>query len=412
MKNNQLAGEVGNVDGNRMMTGLEFNYVNKNYFDEDPKRILTLQAEINDQDLLMFSVKEAYASFGSKSTKMYLGRRILPWSTIDQTWGFGKLNNRSNFNGFEPGQEGLTGFFLKKRMGKTTLEGYASYLYIPEMNPSLDINKVERTITSRSPWVRPPSDSIENPSGGGEIPVLYDVDYPDLSDVVFRYSLGLSAKIDIADNFELKGFWTKKPENSISISADVQLLTAAPQKLVATVNPEVYYHDVTGLSANFDLSDYFKLYVGYMGIFPEEFPDTGETPFDFRPFKEEKINEEYVGGGLVYGDHKTSFGIHYVARISKFKLGEDLLSEAPRWNQAINVNVSFLLSRRLRAFVDFKYDMLSLDRLGMLTADYQLNKKFRIGGGIQAVGAPRDEGTYWGQFRNNDSLFTHLRYVF
>lgn len=411
LRNNGLSSDVGDVDGNRTLTNLNFNYINRNLMDKEPNRVLTFQSEVNDQDLLMFSVKEAYANFGSESTRLTIGRKILPWSVVDATWGFGKLNNRQNFNGFDPGQEGLTGLNLKKRLGSWTFEAFASYLYIPEMNPSLDINKTDRSITSRSPWVKPPNSSSDV---AGIDTIYYDVNYPEISDIVFRYSVGLSInKTFLEEKLSTRAFWMKKPENNISIAADTGLETSGSTNVItAEIDPRVYYHDVIGLNATYAFTDYLKAYVGGLGVYPESFPDRDQDSFDFLGIEEEKINEQYAGGGIVYGDYKTSFGLHYIARISSFELGGSILSTAPRWNQAVNARLEFSPMKKLRALLDFKYDMLSFDRLAMLSADYRFSKQFFLGGGVQFVGAPRNKGTYWSDFRNNDSLYTQLKYTF
>jgi hypothetical protein len=66
---------------------------------------------------------------------------------MDITWGFGKLNNRKNFDGFDPGQEGLVGLsFERKSANGMRYRFYGSPMYIPEMNPSTDINKKDKTI--------------------------------------------------------------------------------------------------------------------------------------------------------------------------------------------------------------------------------------------------------------------------
>lgn len=410
LRNNQLSSDIGDVPGNRMLTNVNFNYVNKSYTDEEAKRALRLEAEVNDQDLLMFSVKEAYSTFGSNKTKLTLGRKILKWSPVDANWGFGKVNNRQNFNGFEPGQEGLTGIMLKQRWGSFSVEAFASYLYVPEMNPSLDINKSEQTITSRSAWAKAPNRTYDD--GGNEIPIYYDVNYPEINEVVFRYSVGLSMNQDITKELSANIFWVKKPENTLSTTVDARLETPIPQRIVAEITPVVYYHDVAGGNLQYEFNKRFKIYASYLGIYPEEFPDGSQEDFDYTGIEEEKIQEQYAGGGLVYGDYKTQIGLHYVARVSRFILGDNPLATAPRWNQAVNFNISIRPFKKLQTSMDVKYDMLSFDRLAMLSANYHFSKKLFLGGGIQMIGAPRNAGTYWGAFRNNDSLYTNLKYIF
>ena len=111
---NQVSEQVGNVPGNRYNADLEFDFhrnPNTSYRSGLESRF-TAAALVNDQSLTMYSLQEAYIG-GNLTSKDHLrvGRQILNWSQIDHTWGFGKLNNRRNFDYFTPGQEGLICLF-------------------------------------------------------------------------------------------------------------------------------------------------------------------------------------------------------------------------------------------------------------------------------------------------------------
>jgi hypothetical protein len=138
----------------------------------------------------MFSLQEAYVakdglfrpwdSAEKVGDRMSFGRKILPWSGVDSLWGLGKFNNRKNFDYFDPGQEGLVGIEYENRSSNGFFwKAFGSPVYVPEMNPSLDINKSKKTITSRNPWANPPAASTQISDGGPFVPVNYIVEYPE-----------------------------------------------------------------------------------------------------------------------------------------------------------------------------------------------------------------------------------------
>src|SRR5690606_22917645 len=104
---NQLNREVGDVPGNRYNADIEFLYHKNNQGELERK--FEFASLVNDQSLTMYSVPEAYVAkkglFRSYNHRiktgdeLKVGRQVLDWSSIDHAWGFGKLNNRKNFNG-------------------------------------------------------------------------------------------------------------------------------------------------------------------------------------------------------------------------------------------------------------------------------------------------------------------------
>ena len=190
---NEFNREVGNVPGNRYNGSLLFDYHEhpNGSFETHLERRFSFSTLVNDQSLTMFSLKEAYigGTFFKKNS-IKAGRQILTWSQVDSSWGLGKLNNRQNFDYFNPGQEGLMGLLLERKSSNGfRYRAFVSGLYAPELNPSLDIDKNDRTITSRHPWAEVPTSTVEVEPGNWKR-IAYDVDYPELSEVIYRYSLG------------------------------------------------------------------------------------------------------------------------------------------------------------------------------------------------------------------------------
>lgn len=407
---NQASQNVGNVPGNRYNADFEFDY-NKSqvssYSNELEKRF-HVAALVNDQSLTMYSVQEAY--IGGKITSkdhLSIGRQILDWSTVDSTWGFGKVNNRRNFNYFEPGQEGLVGLnYERKSTNGMRYRVFGSGLYVPESNPSLDINKKDKTITSRHPWADAPATRAE--VQGVMMDIQYNVDYPKINDVIYRYSVGANIGFE-NEHWKFDNFVMRKPENSTT--PDVEVAVDFTQRIVtANIDPRFYYHDVYGSTLKYRNQD-IEMYVSGIAIRPNEFPDVDEK-VRYTEIKNKKRREDYVGGGISRANDLYTIAFNYVARLSPFDRNKDDLAQDPRWNQALNFMGLRNFGRFWSLMADVKFDMLTTDRLLMVRGIYNATKELQMNIGVNMIGTPANGKSYWSPYTNNDAIYGGLRYVF
>ena len=413
---NQINRSVGDVPGNRYNGDLNFSYHSDNH--DELERKFNLSALINDQSLSMYSLQEAFVAKKSvfrswdpvekTGDEVKFGRQILAWSTVDHTWGFGKLNNRKNFDFFDPGQEGLIGLHYENRSTNGFFwRAFGSGLYVPESNPSLDVNKSRNTITSRNPWANAPAASTN--ISGIETPIQYIVDYPKISEIIYRYTVGANAGWE-NKNWVIDGYIIRKPENQISTKVEVALAQDA-KSVKAFIKPEVYYHDLYGGNLKYRNAD-LEMYVSGIAIRPNTYPDGNTTATTYTEIKTEKRREDYVGGGISRTNDRFGMGFNYVARLSPFDRTRDSLAQDPRWNQAVNAFVMRNFNEYFRLSADIKYDMLTTDRLFMLRAGYKVSKELLTTIGVNMIGTPNNGKSYWSPFTNNDALFAGLRYLF
>ncbi len=408
---NQLNRDVGDVPGNRFNGNLGFDF-QKNRSDSQINQIerrFTASALMNDQSLLMYSVQEAYVGghLTNKDTIRF-GRQILDWSTLDATWGFGKLNNRRNFDFFEPGQEGLTGLnYERKSANGMRYKFFASGLYIPELNPAFDINDNRGTIKSRHPWSDVPASSAM--ANGSTLPINYDVNIPSYARIVYRYSVGANIGFEnkhwVFDNFIMR-----KPENGLSTKVTVDVDTF--QNIInAKIVPQVYYHDIYGSTLKYRNED-IGMYVSAMAVRPNTFPDGSRQATQYTDIKTEKRREDYMGGGISRINSLYGYGFNYVARLSPFDRQKEQLALDPRWNQALNFFGLYNFGSKLTVSADLKFDMLTTDRLIMARAFYNVTRNFLVNVGMNLIGTPEDGKSFWSPYTNNDSLYAGLRYIF
>ncbi|MFL5785735.1 MAG: hypothetical protein ACJ76H_14050 [Bacteriovoracaceae bacterium] len=406
---NQANPNVGNVPGNRYNGSIEVDYYKKGNTAFDKSGRFTFAGQYNDAGLVQYSLQEAYTSLPlSEKNAVKAGRQILPWSTVDQAWGFGKLNNRRNFNYFEPGQEGLIGLqFERKADSGVRIRAFYSPIYVPELNPPLDINKNDKTVSSRSQWANPPATTAD--VQGTQMPIQYNVDYPSLSKVVYRHSVGVNLGYE-DKHWQMDNFIMRKPENQISAKVDVKVNTI-DQVVKANVRPQFYYHDVFGSTLKWRNRD-IEVYASGIGIRPNTFPDGDRDATRFTEIKTEKRREDYVGGGISKTNDLYGIGINYVARLSPFDRQKEQLAEDPRWNQAVNPFGYFALTRSFTIFGDLKYDMLTTDRLIMVRGAYNFSRHVQLMAGVNSIGTPTNGKSYWSPYTNNDMVYGALRYIF
>src|SRR5690606_14957728 len=125
----------GNVPGNRYNFDFEFDYHKEatSSYARELERRFHVAAMVNDQSLTMYSLQEAYVG-GNLTPKDHVrfGRQIIPWSAVDTVWGFGKLNNRINFDYFTPEQEDLIGLLYERKSSNgMRYRAFVSGLYVP-----------------------------------------------------------------------------------------------------------------------------------------------------------------------------------------------------------------------------------------------------------------------------------------
>lgn len=408
-RSNELVDNVGEQVGNRFFGDYNIDYDAGGGNDLIKK--FSLRSRVNNEEQLMFSIPESYLKyeFGDNNTLVF-GRQVLNWSPMDANWGFGKLNNRVNFDYFEPGQEGLTGILYTTKLNKyLKLELFGSTVYVPEMNPGQKYDKETGEVSCQNMWCKPLANTA--PVGDKNVPIYYNVNMPEVNDVVFRYSVGGRIALEF-DSVEVDFFAIRKPENTVSVTAEIQYQTDQ-NRIFVDVTPQFYYHDVKGGSVKIKPTDNFTVYGGGISVLPNSFPDGDEPYIEYTGIKPQKISEDYLGGGAFYSNDNYVAGFHYIARVSEYDIDSDnLLVDYPRWNQAYHINFQARLSRKLRLGLDYKYDMLTEDRLTMFNANYDVKKNITTSLGMNIIGANEDTNSFWTDYSNNDSVYAQMKYRF
>ncbi len=403
---NQLAEGVGDVGGNRYFFDLHFDY-HRHRVGQLEKRF-TFNFLYNDQNTPMYAVNEAYINHRWGRSELQVGRFLLDWSDVDDHWSFGKVNHRQNFNYFTPGREGLIGVVFKRRYSSgLRFHFFATPVYAPELNPGLEIDKSKGTITSDNPWAKPPAATARLESR--DVPIFYDVNYPDVSDVIFRPAGGLNVGWE-SEHWEAGLYYLRKPENQFSQTVEVSYSTG-DDVVNAEVTPQFYYHDVYGGNLRWRNAG-VTIYASAIAVRPNEFPNGDPVAVEYTQIEVEKRREDYVGGGIARETDRYGMGFDYVARLSPFNRDEDILAEDPRWNQALHGWLRYHLGSRYTVSADGKYDTLTTDRLTMFRVDYRPTSYLALNAGVNMIGTPANGRSYWSPYTNNDAVYAGLRYTY
>ncbi len=405
--------DVGGNAGNRYWTDFNFSYDSKAPFQNSELKIDTA-ARFNDASGFMFSIKEAQMTHIFENSELSYGRVLVDWVEVDRIWGLGKINNRVNFDFFDPGQEGLTGIRFKHSFSRyLMLDVFASYLHVPEMNPALRIDSQNRSISSRNPWAEAPERRAS--LDGSEFDIFYDVNEPSVRDIVLQETIGLNLQFSPTEFIHLTGYYIRKPENNLTNTANLEIETTEFNAIV-DVFPQSYMHQVYGgqLTGQF-LEKTLDAYVSYVASRPGRKPavDSQFEQIDLGlAFQVERQDEEYLGTGFHWRPREDfSLSIGYLSRISSF-VRTSILAKRPRWTQSVNMAFEWLATDKLILSGDIKYDTVTFDRLYMFDLSYRMAQRVRLSTGFNVIGTTEEADTFWAPFRTNDAVYAAVGYLF
>jgi hypothetical protein len=206
-----------------------------------------VQAEIgfNDSNYRFIEFPEAYLAtpkglFGPTTTT--LGRKLVPWSALDDTWGAGAYEGRFRWDYLQPQEVGLIGLYEELKVGILKVTAMYSPIFIPDRGAPLDFS--DGRIHSISPWAIDPPYEVQLRQK--TVPVRYDAQIPPVSDIVRQNTFVTQLALG-----EEKGMWgaisyAYKPMNQLLLSYDKAYLTSMNDAHV-TIYPRVAYHHVASM---------------------------------------------------------------------------------------------------------------------------------------------------------------------
>lgn len=418
---NSLVEEVGDVPGNLYYGELDLRYAKTKQVSEGKLRDFAaeIKTRTNNEGQFMFSLKQLSYGIRTEKSEIRFGRTNLEWSTIDKEWGLGRINNRVNFDFLEPGQEGLVGIFADHKFDSGFKIGlFLSSFYIPETNPGQDIDSDAGTVKCRNPWCSAPAETTE--VSGNDVDVFYNINIPDIAEIVFQNSGGINLGYEYIFNESEKGkssldlsiYALRKPENSLTISAEARLINGPPQVAFVDITPQIFFHNILGADAKLKIAEHdLLLYASAISITPNGNPEGGDLFFQYTGIRQRKTREDYISAGIEYATDNFRAVAGFISRQSTFDRADDLLVDFPRWNEAGHIILEKSFSS-LSFSLDFKFDTITNDRITLFSSNYQINKNLLAGLGLNIIGTNPNEDSFWSNFENNDAAYAKIDYSF
>jgi len=371
-------------------------------------------------DAFMYSAPEIYFIRENSSNQLILGRKLINWNKYEQFWGLNHINAQRSYDLLDDQPEGLVGIFYEQTLWshlKTSL--FLSYLYVPQLNPGIKVK--DGKISS-------PSDSVAYPSKldlyGRVRPIVYELEQPKWSDVVFQKSLGFNLAYDY-NNFLCSTYALYKPENKLRINARTPLNRVhLPDAAEVTAQPFVNYHGVYGLltgyqnsftsnflgveviDANTELDNVFKS-IDPLKVEPQKRPVKNDE-FDIRP---SYIAQTYLHYTTIIPRDTFSISLNYIRLLSKESIQKDsFFQEASRFIDAVGVGGTLSFTDHFSTLVKWYYDFKRQDNIVKTEIGWN-NQSIGLVLGLEVLKAP-DMDSYWSNFRTNDSVYSKFSILF
>jgi hypothetical protein len=370
-----------------------------------------------DNNSLNYSVQEAYAVYKGDSYTVTVGRKILDWNVNEKYWSLGYLNALQSFTLLSTEEEGVTGVLLNKTIGNFNFDILGSYLFIPQVNPSIDFKN--GNVHSRSEWVRlPPKRTVVS---GLEVPIYYNISDYKISKIIFNKSLGANIRYSW-QNGGVSAFAIYKPENNLRINASAYYDNLGTGKVIVTADPTVNHHAYYGVQVYQAFGD-IKSRAGLSYIDPN-----AKLGKDFlidisnarKTFRSEYFNinprydkEAYAHVSLNYDKQKTyKLTLNYIHLISdNIRGNDDFFSDTVKWKSTFGGGFQYFFNDSFDFAFDLKYDVIRDDNILKGEVSYHYNSELNLTFGLEVLKAP-DSNSYWSYYRTNDTLYSKIGFIF
>jgi hypothetical protein len=355
----------------------------------------------------LYSVPEAYLSRTNGRTSYVLGRKILDWNAREAFWATGELNSMRGFNGLESNQEGIVGAHFKRGGERFAFHFYASPVSIPQINPSYTQQK-DGKISGTNEWANLPPERVR--FRGQEIPVRYDIEYPEVSEIIFHPSAGINLDWKLSSwNFNAYGAY--KPENQIRINATGDYVQDAEgERAEVRARPFIAYHRLYGAGVSKELGRGWSAGTGLMIVDPVARRD---DKFVFEALRVEPVytEEHYATAAFTWQGRDLTFSLEALELTKGRVVNTNAFAKKPKWTRAVGTNVRWSPRDRFALSGQWRRDLLSDDVTWRTEAEWQLSRHLTMGLGFELIDAPND-ASFWSAYRANDGLFGSLGYLF
>ena len=363
------------------------------------------------------SVQEAYLSYKVNNFSITAGRKILDWNTNEKYWALGYLNGLQSFTLLSTEEEGVTGVLISKQLGNFQFDILGSYLFIPQLNPSIDFK--DGDVKSHSEWVRlPPKKTVVS---GVEVPIYYQIDKYKVSDIIFNKSVGGNIRYNWV-NGGVSAFAIYKPENNLRVNASAYYDNLIRNKVIVTASPTINHHAYYGVQLYQAFGD-IKARGGLSYVDPNaklgkdflfDIANARKTfTSDYFNIHPRYDKEAYAHISLNY--ERTKFyklTLNYIHLLShNIRGSDDFFSDTVKWKSTFGGGFIYYLNDAFDIGIDLKYDVIRKDNIVKGEVKYNFDKKVIVALGLEVLKAP-DNNSYWSYYRTSDTLYSTVGFIF
>jgi hypothetical protein len=354
---------------------------------------------------------------------LQMGRSLHRWSALDSDWTLGFWQPLFKWNPLNPEEQGLTGFFTQwwgdGDFGRSTLDFFASNIYIPNQGAKYEIDNGE--FKKVNPWFKTPPAKMR--LWGEDTDVKYNIILPSTVEVISQPSIAFKYQLnnEVDPGFFMRFAWAHKPSNQMAMRYRGAFDLSKNAGLV-DIFPAVFNHSLTSYDLGWSNKN-FGLFMGGLHDEPNSIVplETWTTPQmsslsalqvgAFVREKEYKLSFselQFFGGKTeLQGDLASSSGGLALVRYP-FKMAYQLKASKIRVPSKINHNN---WGAQLRWLMSEENELIS--------ADFEMNlyKNWLFFTEAQLIQAKEVEGgsllvTDLNQFADNDRIGAGIRYEF
>ena len=371
-----------------------------------------------DNSEMSISLSELYSRYKDGSDHYTIGRKRLNWLPNEKFWQLGHIDGVRGFRLLDSKTEGLVGFHFTTKNNLLKTEIFFSYFFIPTLNPGLDIKNGR--VSSPMRWVKmPPTKTIVL---GVETPITYELERPDMKDVILQKSLGMRVTFESWLG-EFSTYAIYKPENNLRINAEAPY-DPIDNRVEVLAKPIVNHHVIFGFNMN-QMIGFLNLDLGLTYVDPNarlgsDFDSlSGDLDDERKTFTSEFFTvepnynrESFMTFSLAFEQKDFGAevnGIHYFSKHEKGS--DDFYSDTVRWVSALGVGGYYSITDELHASGSLRYDLKRKDNLLDIETFWTPREHLRVGLGVEFIKSPK-KNSYWSAYRSNDIIYTSVGYEF
>ena len=366
-----------------------------------------------------YSIGSLYLGQSRPRVKWSFGRKVLPWNPTEAYWGMSQLNGQEGFTPLDPKQEGLIGFHAEQHEGNLKGEIFASYLFLPRLNPSYSVDD-QYLLRSTTEWGGLPPQSMR--LNDGIAPIRYTMNRPSTEeifrDIIINPSFGisLSQSYQIGDvRMALRTYGIYKPENSLRfVSRNFYRTDTQDNYVDSTLSPFVHYHTLWGVALSQQLDNFtWDIHAARNRTQTSDDYESGISRnfFELHEIYYPSVN---MTSSLSYRDGPWSVGLHYYysSQSDFYRKSTTSLSKIPLWHRTWGFAARYS-NQTWKGLFDIKYDTIMYNTILKSELSYRFPLGLSLGMRAEFIQSPITSlYNFWRIYRTNDSLQTYLSYNF